>query len=650
MNSDTSRSWIPSGLAQRFLAAFLVVSLVPLALTAGLTYWQTTRQLQGYVAENVGRTATAYAADVDVFLEQKRLGLRSVGADPADMAARVERDPDLMALFWTDGIGTLMQSTGPIDPWALEACHTMWGDAEGPMTHAGEGHAHEVVVAVKHGAHMLCGQVTFTPHQDMMNERARSLVGGVAYIVDRSGRVVCHSVDDAEPHVERGSELAMSVTEVAERGVAWEGLTQTADGLAFAAFAPSTSLPWGVWVEVPRDVAAGPLRASLGRTLAIVVGFALVVCVVAVVLVRRLVAPIEQFRERTAELQAAREFSDLLLDTMRERILVIDDGLGVVRANDAAQQAYGSDVVGCGCSTVHGTDPEHCPARRVLESGEPASEERVREHDGGTEILAVDTYPIPDPSGRPKAVVEIARDVTELKRFQARLMQQEKLASLGTMAAGLAHEIGNPLASLSSELEMLEKLWDPDEARASLPVLRDQIRRMSGLLRELVDYGRQSSDRATVFAPGELLADVARLVRHDPRAKEVRVDVEVASDLQCLCSSRDRLVQVLVNLGLNALDAVDSGGSVIFGACEEPTGEIRLTVRDDGPGIPEDAAKHVFDPFYTTKPPGEGTGLGLFVSQRIVQALGGRIELDSPDEGGTTFGVVLPACACGGES
>ncbi|MCB9686001.1 MAG: HAMP domain-containing protein [Alphaproteobacteria bacterium] len=682
-------------LARRVLAAFLFLSLVPLMLAAGLSTWQSTQVVERFLAENVGKTAEAWAVDLDLFLERQRKRLRAVPEteeDPDDaLRAAVAGDLSLQGLMLLDAEGDLVSSTG-LPTWAADACQALRSDTDRVMTHAGEGHAHEVVVAVPRPGGLLCGQVSFTLHQDMLSERANSVMGGTAYIVDRSGTVVCHAFEDDEPHVGRGEALGGRAAEVAAAGAPWSGTTTTPDGAAFAAYAPAGDLPWGVWVEVPREVAAAPLRRGIVRVFGMAAILAILAAGLAVWLVRRLIGPVQDIvsavrevaagqygteipvrgedevaelarefnrmssalatsyaeldarvAQRTRELETAREFSDLLLNTMQERILVVDGDLNVVRANEAATAAYGADIVGCGCKAVHqrAGAGETCPAQRVLESGQAEHEERVFDRDGRTEILAVDTYPLPGGD----AVVEISRDVSELKRIQAQLMHQEKMAALGTLAAGMAHEIGNPLASMSSELEVLERMWDPDEARASLPVLRDQVRRMSKLLRELVEFGRRPVEEAAAFDPAVLLHDVARLLQHDPRGRGVEVQVDAAEGVEVLCSSRDRLMQVLVNLGINALDALDGSGRVVYRLAAGAPGTVRLEVADDGPGLPDEVARQVFDPFFTTKPPGEGTGLGLFVSERIVQGLGGRIELETSSEG-TVFAVLLPDCNC----
>ena len=692
-------------LGRRLLIAFLLASLLPLALSMIAGYLRSRAIVAGLMAENVGKTAQIYAADVDGFLEDQRMLLRTLPAGPPPldrpMARAVESTPQLDALLLLGPDGEPLASYGGFEGWARGACRQLMDRPGDAMTHAGAGHAHEVIVAVPHEptGGVLCGRVTFTVHQEMMTTRARSMVGGEAYIVDRSGTVVCHAQDEGEPHVEMGSPLGEVETAIAAAGVPWFGVLDRPEGPQYAAFAPARGLPWGVWVAIPPDLAPEAL-APLVRDALIFAGLFVIALVgVVVLLVRRLVGPVEEvvsaagaiaegrygetlpvrgddeiarllrafnrmslaLREsyarldervarRTRELRAARDFSDLLLDTMEQRILVIDRELNIIRANVAAQRAYGEDVVGQSCGEVHrrhGADGAICPARRVFERGEAEAEERVYERGDQKEVLAVETIPMAV-AGEIEAVIEIARDVTDLRQLQARLAHQEKMAALGVLSAGLAHEIGNPLASMSSELEMIERFWDPEEARRSIPVLRAQIRRIAGLLRELVDFGRQPRDAVETLSPEAVVDDVIRLLSHDPRSRGVAIGKSVEREDLSLCTNRDRLIQVLLNLGLNALDALGGAGSLDFGIARGPGDEVWLEVRDSGPGLRADVAERVFEPFYTTKPPGRGTGLGLFVSERIIDQLGGRIALRTREGEGTTFTVALPRCVCEG--
>ena len=703
----------PSGgsLARQLLAAMLLMSLVPLGLSATLAYLRSGEMVEGYLTEGLGRSADAYAADLDLFIERQRVLLRSVPLEGQEKGSLLRQaasgDPSVHDLMLVSGEGSLIASgTGTPEPWAVSACRALAAEPGPVMTHAGAGHAHEVVLAVPRGDDVLCGQVSFSLHQDMLTRRASSTLGGSAYIIDDAGTVVCHAFEEDEPHVSRGDVLEGGPARVAGAGVAWTGTVlqptgmpapeaARGDGPWLAAYSPSNALPWGVWVEVPRAQAAGPLQSWLVRTLLQAGLIGAVAVLVGLALSRRLSRPLAEVVEgvrgmaageygrsvpvqgpeevatlgrefnrmsealaqsvaeldarvqlRTAELAEARAFSDLLLDTMRERIVVISAERRIVRANQAATAAYGQGIVGRDCAAVHGEeghDADRCPVQRVLATEEMESEEVVRIVGLRTEVLVVDRYPLPlGGGGRDGAIVEIVRDVTALRTMQSQLIHQEKMASLGTLAAGLAHEIGNPLASMSSELELMEQHWEPSEARASVPVLRDQVRRMSGLLRELIELGRAPSDTTGLVDPNEVLDGVLRLLAHDPRARGVRLERGAEWVGDGVYSNRDRVVQVLVNLGLNALDAVNGSGRVGLAAVASSEGGVVFAVEDSGPGVAADIAGRVFDPFFTTKAPGRGTGLGLFVSTRIVEALGGRLRLSDTTASGARFEVILP--------
>ncbi|MCB9796474.1 MAG: PAS domain-containing protein [Alphaproteobacteria bacterium] len=669
-------------------------------LAVGVLHARGRLLVEGLLEENVRKTARAHAVDLDAFLDEVRENMRRV--DPQDIGAlrrSVDDDPRVLAIMRVDRSGELLEATLPqtaLAPWAVEACSDLVNRPNQPMTHAGEGHAHEVVVAVPLADGVLCSQLSFTLHQVLLTERTRSLIEGTAYIVDRAGQVVCHAFEEDEPHISRGATLHGHARAIATEATSWSGTIDEGEEVAFAAYEPARGLPWGVWVEVPASKAAAPLSSWLQQVLVLAGLLVLGTSLLAVSLVRRLVAPLgelavaartiargdygdavpvsgedevaelarefnhmsatlaesyarldERVVQRTRELQSAREFSDLLLDTMQECILVIDPQLRVLRANKTALSTYGEDILGRQCTAVHGDGSAQCLSAAVLRSGAPQQAERVVEHDAGARVYEVESYPVLGEDGDVDVIVEMARDVTEVKAAQSRLLHQEKMAALGTLAAGMAHEIGNPLASLSSEVELMERSVDPRELKQSLPVLRDQIRRMAKLLRELVELGRPSSDELRRHRPEALLEDVARLLRHDPRASRVDIIAHAEEDLPALCTSRDRVLQILLNLGFNALDAMRSveRGRLQFRAVATGAG-VCLQVEDDGPGVSTEVASRIFEPFFTTKAPGEGTGLGLFVSSRIAESLGGRLELAETDHAGARLDLLLPLCAC----
>ena len=670
----------------QLVLGFLGVSLVPALLVGALLTWGGLQLAERLALENVARTADAYAADLDLFVQRQRNHLSQLAQERptgAELSATVRTTEGLEAV-WDPNQGDTSDPK-PAD-WAREACLELAQTPEQGVTHAGAGHAHEVVMRVSSAAGVLCGQLTFTLHQEMMTEQASSFLGGRAYIVDPSGTVVCHTFDDSRHHDPRGEQLSSEVAAAASSRADWAGRVAGDAGDVMAAYAPSSELEWGVWAEVPVSQALGPYWTGLWQSVLLAAAIALLAAGLAVLLARRLAAPVRAVAEaavrvtagelgakvpvrgptevallarkfntmsqalarshgelearvvaRTRELSAARAFSDRLLDTMHHQILVFDPDLRIVRANAAALDAHGQDIIGT--SIDRSVLPTSDTVRAVLETASPIREERSEGPD--SPIFEVETVPVHDDEGAAVGVLEVSRDVTELRRFQTRLAHQEKMAALGTLAAGLAHEIGNPLASMSSELEMLERIWDPDDARTALPILREQVGRMARLLRELVDLGKPPTDYRTQFDLAQLVEEVARLLRHDPRSRGTTIEVEPLADLD-VHTQRDGLAQVLVNLGLNALDAVsgDANARVVLSMTRDAD-EVWIDVTDTGRGLAPEVASRVFDPFYTTKSPGQGTGLGLFVSAQVVRRLGGRLEYARTTPG-SRFRVSLP--------
>ena len=249
-----------------------------------------------------------------------------------------------------------------------------------------------------------------------------------------------------------------------------------------------------------------------------------------------------------------------------------------------------------------------------------------------------------------QAVIAIgnARLVADLRASREHIMRSDRLGTLGTLAAGLAHEINNPLVSIHTFLSMApqkrheqdEEFWGDYHALASREV--DRIRRLVETMRSL---GRDSSSAPREpLAVGELAGEVEKLIQREATRANVRVRCDVDADTPKLVAVRDHIHQVILNLTLNALHATPPGGEVTLRTGPAPDGAgVRIEVSDTGEGIAEDALSRIFDPFYTTKDPSEGTGLGLMICHRIVAAHGGSIEVQSAEGQGTTFSVNLPA-------
>jgi two-component system, NtrC family, sensor kinase len=227
----------------------------------------------------------------------------------------------------------------------------------------------------------------------------------------------------------------------------------------------------------------------------------------------------------------------------------------------------------------------------------------------------------------------------ELQESQAQLVQQEKQAAFGLLAAGIAHEVGNPLAAISSLVQMLKRRQNDSYTGERLSMVDDQLRRIQRTLRELVDFSRPATKDRRLCDIHEILDAALNIAKYYKRKKGKRIVTRYAEGLPKLRVVRDQLVQVFLNLVLNSLDATEEGGTIEL-TTELKDGWIRVAVRDDGTGIPERDQAAIFQPYFTTKE--TGTGLGLFVCRNVLEESGeGRIELTQTSPEGTTFTVFV---------
>jgi len=229
----------------------------------------------------------------------------------------------------------------------------------------------------------------------------------------------------------------------------------------------------------------------------------------------------------------------------------------------------------------------------------------------------------------------------ELHRVQEELVHSEKLASVGRLAAGIAHEVGNPLSAVLGYVSLLDSGLDDPELEADLMGrTAKELERIQRIIRELLDYARPGTGLAIAVSPQSLLEEAADTVRPQPAFRGLDICVEAVGDLPELEVEPEKVHQVLVNLLLNAAHVLSEGGRVTLWAAARGA-EVVFGCWDDGPGFDEADIPKVFDPFFTNKPPGEGTGLGLATSQRILDGLGGWIRAANHPEGGAevTFGL-----------
>ena len=252
--------------------------------------------------------------------------------------------------------------------------------------------------------------------------------------------------------------------------------------------------------------------------------------------------------------------------------------------------------------------------------------------------------PMLNDAGTRVGMVAVGRDLTERRKFEAQLLQSERLAALGVMAGGIAHEVRNPLAVVSSAAQMLlEQPLSPRTQRDCAEKIYSCVQRASGIIESLLRFAR-SSDLATQETLDfiEVVEEAVDLISEQLDLGRIEIDAHYPSDPVMMQGTPDLLRQVVTNLLINATNAMHDGSGIVTMHVEVEGPSAILTVSDTGRGIPRKHINKVFDPFFTTMPAGKGTGLGLSICYAIVQQHKGRLELESEEDVGTRVRVILP--------
>jgi signal transduction histidine kinase len=239
------------------------------------------------------------------------------------------------------------------------------------------------------------------------------------------------------------------------------------------------------------------------------------------------------------------------------------------------------------------------------------------------------------------------RDVTEQRALEQQLMHSQKMESIGTLAAGIAHEVGNPLASISSIVQVLQRTTSDDAARDRLGLVQTQVHRITKIIRDLVDFSRPSNYQIQPTDIVKTLTEAVEIVKMGKKAKEITFVTHVRTAIPLLSLVPDQISQVFINILLNAVDALQQSKGTIESNLERDDTCVRITISDNGHGIHPDHLSKIFEPFFSTKRVGEGTGLGLWVSYGIVKSFKGDIVVQSTPGEGTSFRVILPLTARG---
>lgn len=351
-----------------------------------------------------------------------------------------------------------------------------------------------------------------------------------------------------------------------------------------------------------------------------------------------------------------------ILDAIDDEVVVLDRSRRVVTANEAYRRRQSdplAEPAGRPCGEHESThwpcgidQPTGCPVQKVFESARlEMGIVSFVDSDGQDRVVEIHASPLVTEDGVVRQVVEVRRDISGRRQMEAILAHSEHLASLGLLASGLSHEINNPLGAIATSVEGLRRRLPDDEDVGSqarrrldetLSRIAGEVGRCQTITHRLLRIARPSQRVRNLVDLNHVIEDVVAVLSYDIRQAGIRTELALGRELPLFRGDETQIVQVIMNVALNAIQAMTAGGDLrVKTFAERET--LRIRIEDSGSGIPANVQKRIFEPFFTTKPSGKGTGLGLFITNQIVAGLGGTIEIQSEADIGTTVSILLPS-------
>ena len=362
-------------------------------------------------------------------------------------------------------------------------------------------------------------------------------------------------------------------------------------------------------------------------------------------------------KETEAELNRTREYLTNILDHAPVIIATTDLDHRIVSWNRGAEELLGypaDEVIGTVAGEVY-ADPKarETLLRLVAKHGAIHQYEAVlKRKDGGEMPVSISMSELRDSNGKVIGMVAISRDISHRKALMNQIVQSERLAAVGRLGAGVAHEINNPLAVISEIAGYLQDLLsgggvdtDPGlldlELREGLPKITHQVKRCRDITRRLLSFARKSEIKVEIADINIAFDEILPFLEKEAHMAQVTIHRDYSPDLPRVSMDEVQLEEIFINLINNATQALAPTGGNIWLESEVVGGKVIITVRDDGPGIADEVQGRLFDPFVTTKPPGQGTGLGLSICYGIIKRYDGEIQVDSEPGKGANFRVYL---------
>ena len=355
-------------------------------------------------------------------------------------------------------------------------------------------------------------------------------------------------------------------------------------------------------------------------------------------------------RAMEKQLRKQEEFQRHLLESFPDLILVLDlkEHYTFVSARMQHLLGYSPDhFLGKTIEETRDTAPDLVMLYRSVSSGGAAlasSEYAARHKDGSWRTMLGMASPMLDAEGKPAGVIISVRDITVEKKLEQQIVQSERLAAMGQMIGGFAHELNNPLTGILGMAELLQESEKDDGARKQLGVLHQQARRAAEIVQNLQFFARPPAPGRSQVNLNELVQRTVHLQAYPLRKSNIAVDFLPEPTIPAIVADPNQLMQVFLNLLLNAEQAIRESrekGTIRI-RLGRKIDSVWLVFQDDGPGIAPDNLEHIFDPFFTTKRPGRGTGLGLSICKTVLREHQGNIEAANASDGGAIFTITLP--------
>jgi PAS domain S-box-containing protein len=358
-------------------------------------------------------------------------------------------------------------------------------------------------------------------------------------------------------------------------------------------------------------------------------------------------------RAMERQLRRQEEFRRHLLESFPDLILVLDlkGKYTFVSARIGELLGYGPEhLMGKNVEDAEKTSPELAELYRTVATGQSAltsCEYGSQHRDGSWRTMLGMASPLLDAEGKPAGVIVSVRDVTTEKRLEQQIIQSERLAAMGQMIGGFAHELNNPLTSILGMAELLQEGGVTEGGRKQVTILHQQARRAAEIVQNLQYFARPPAPGHSQVNLNELVQRTVQMQAYPLRKSNITVDFLPEPSIPAIVADPNQLMQVFLNLLLNAEQAIRETREkgTIRVRLERNSDSVWLVFQDDGPGISPENLAHIFDPFFTTKRPGRGTGLGLSICKTVLREHGGNIEAASAPGGGAVFTITLPVVA-----